>query len=72
MFKGCTSLTSITALADWNVVTLSNMSYMFDGDIAITDADSIDVWKNKRTMTRVTRTYAFRNVPRPWPTWAQS
>ena len=72
MFKGCTSLTSITALADWNVVNLSNMSYMFDGDIAITDADSIDVWKNKRTMTSVTRTYAFRNVPNPWPTWAIS
>ena len=72
MFQNCTSLESIAPLANWNISSLSNMSYMFDGDIAITDADNIDVWKNKRTMTSVTRIYAFRNVPRPWPSWAQS
>ena len=43
---------------------------MFDGDISITDADSIDGWKNVKTMTNVTRSYAFRNVPTPWPSWA--
>lgn len=72
MFYGCTSLESIAPINIWDVSSLSNMQYMFYNDASITDADSIDVWKNKRTMTSVSRSYAFHSVPTPWPTWAVS
>ena len=72
MFQDCTSLESIAPLANWNIRSLQNMTYMFYNDTSITDADSIDVWKNIRNMAYTTRTYAFYNVPRPWPSWAVS
>lgn len=72
MFNMCTALLSITPIKNWNISGLTDMSSMFDGDISITDADVLEDWKNIKAMTTVTRSYAFRNVPRPWPTWAVS
>ena len=72
MFRDCPALTSITPLKNWNVTRLSNMTYMFYGDTSIADASILEDWKNIRTMTSVSRNYAFYNVPRPIPTWATS
>lgn len=72
MFYNCSSLASVNPLKGWYVAKLTNMRYMFFGCTAIADASILEQWKNVKTMTSVSRTYAFRNVPTPWPTWAVS
>ena len=72
MFYNCSSLASIAPLRGWYVAKLTNMTYMFYGCVSIADADALEQWKNVKTMTSVSRNYAFRNVPTPWPTWAIS
>ena len=72
MFRNCTSLTSIAPIRYWMLTKANNITYMFSGDVAITDAELLNSWSDYKTMTSVSRTYAFKNVPKPWPTWAVS
>lgn len=72
MFYGCVSLESINPIKNWNIARLTNMSYMFNGDTSIADAEVLENWNNIKQMTTVSRSYAFGNVPKPWPSWAIS
>lgn len=72
MFYRCVSLGSVSPIKNWSIARLTNMSYMFDGDTSIADAEVLENWNNIKQMTTVSRSYAFRNVPKPWPSWAIS
>lgn len=70
MFSGCTSLSSVDPIKNWNIAKLTNMTRMFSGDVSIADAEVLNNWSNIKNMSNVTRSYAFYQVPTPWPTWA--
>lgn len=70
MFSGCTSLLSVDPLKNWNIASLTNMTRMFSGDVSVADAEVLNNWSNIKNMSNVTRSYAFYQVPTPWPTWA--
>ena len=44
LFYGCSKLTDISALTDWNVSKVMNMSYMFSGCSSLTDLTALAGW----------------------------
>ena len=52
LFYNCSNLTDISALTDWNVSKVTDMSYMFDGCSNLTDLTALASWNvsNVRVM----------------------
>ena len=56
LFNGCSSLTDLTALKDWNASNVTNMSYMFDGCSSLTDLTALASW-NVSQVTNMSRMF---------------
>ena len=56
LFYGCSSLIDLTALKDWNVSNVTNMSYMFSGCSSLTDLTGLSGW-NVSEVTNMSRMF---------------
>ena len=45
MFKGCSSLTSLEGISNWQIGNVSNMSDMFSGCSSLKSLEGISKWK---------------------------
>lgn len=64
MFKSCTALTDIGALADWDVSNVYNLNEMFSGCKSLRNIEGLSEWHTSRVsgMSRVFEECAIENV----------
>ena len=48
LFNGCSSLTDLTALKDWNASNVTNMSRLFEGCSNLTNLTALKDWKSSK------------------------